>query len=77
MVRELDPRAHAKGENVKGLEIEFTDGEKRVIEGNIRTHVKDNVLYVELKHESFGFAAWYEDRGSYPIVNVKSYHWIE
>jgi hypothetical protein len=61
---------------VKGLEIEFTDGEKRVIEGNLRAHVKDNVLHVEHVRGAIGFN-WYDDAGAYPIVNIKFYHWIE
>ena len=60
----------------KGLEVEFLDGEKRVIEGTLRTTLENGVLHVEHVHGAIGFN-WYEDAGWYPIVNIKTYRWIE
>jgi hypothetical protein len=61
----------------RGVEIEFTDGEKRTVPNATAAFVENDCLHLECKQESFGFAATYHDLGSFPLVNIKSYHWME
>jgi hypothetical protein len=61
----------------KGIEIEFMDGEKRVIPRATAAYVENDCLHLEYTQENFEFTATHRDLGTFPIVNIKSYHWIE
>lgn len=61
------------GPEHRGLEIEFMDGEKRTLPTANRSYVRDGVLHVH--RSSYPTLLDDEHLGSYPVVNIKSYHW--
>jgi len=60
------------------IEIEFMDGEKRVILGANAAYVENGALHVENTQKDNGIIyAEVKDLGSFPLVNIRSYHWME
>lgn len=62
----------------RDVEIEFMDGTKRIISKVTNMSVENGVLSLTHRYSGgIGYFSESSDLGSFPIVNVKSYRWME